>query len=336
MSRDNIILRKSTWLGLTAGVIIGWLGATLAWFFVRLAGINPQDTLRLPQNKRTGITFTRTTDRASYIVGESLEDGIERISYRPTQARFRTPLLFVHGMWHGAWMWQPWQELFAVWGWENISFSLPGHAGSPAQKPLAECTLDYYLSFLRDEVLRFPIPPVLIGHSMGGGLVHWYLRHVGHLPAAVLVTPYTSPSLLLDVLPTYLLRDPLGVFLTLHYKNTGPLVRTPQLAARMLLGPHTNLTPEALHYRLGPEAALPLLQHNPPFWSPPKDMGSPVLWLGAEMDQATPERLQRRAASRYGADYYLVEQAGHDLMYDHNSQQTASSIHSWLTSRGIN
>jgi pimeloyl-ACP methyl ester carboxylesterase len=101
-------------------------------------------------------------------VQHSVENGIERVVYTPVERRFETPILMQHGMWHGAWCWQQWQELFAGWGWESYAFSLPGHAGSPTQRPVYFCTLTYYLKFLKAEVARLPRKPVLMGHSMGG------------------------------------------------------------------------------------------------------------------------------------------------------------------------
>jgi len=49
----------------------------------------------------------------AFSVQRSLDSGIERITYTPQQRRFETPILMQHGMWHGAWCWQLWQELFA-------------------------------------------------------------------------------------------------------------------------------------------------------------------------------------------------------------------------------
>src|SRR5512138_1696248 len=107
----------------------------------------------------------------TFSVQHSIHNGIEWITYLPRQRRFETPILMQHGMWHGAWCWQPWQELFATWGWESHAHSLPGHAGSPVQRPLRWATLGYYFEFLRaEEIERFPRRPVLMGHSMGGAL----------------------------------------------------------------------------------------------------------------------------------------------------------------------
>jgi len=60
-----------------------------------------------------------TQKTKTYDVQHTVENGIERVIYTPRQRRFETPILMQHGMWHSAWCWQHWQELFAEWGWEN-------------------------------------------------------------------------------------------------------------------------------------------------------------------------------------------------------------------------
>src|SRR5690349_6737067 len=110
-----------------------------------------------------------------------IKGGIEWVSYLPKQRNGFPPILMQHGMWHGAWCWQGWQECLAEWGWESHAISLPGHGGSPVQRPIRLCTLDYYLKFVRVAVDALPQKPILMGHSMGGALTQWYLRDVGNL-----------------------------------------------------------------------------------------------------------------------------------------------------------
>jgi pimeloyl-ACP methyl ester carboxylesterase len=129
---------------------------------------------------------------SAYTLHQHSENGIEWVSCIPTNRRHQTPLFLQHGMWHGAWCWEEWQILFASWGWESHAISLPGHAGSPVQRPIRWCTLAYYWRFMRDAIAQLPTKPILIGHSMGGALTQWYLKEFDDLPAAVLVAPWLS------------------------------------------------------------------------------------------------------------------------------------------------
>ena len=120
--------------------------------------IDVQQTLATQTNEGApGLSFSEARETDAYTVSHTVEDGIERVAYEPKNRRFETPILMQHGMWHGAWCWQHWQELFAEWGWASTAYSLPGHAKSPVQRPIISCTLDYYLAFLKWEVERLPL-----------------------------------------------------------------------------------------------------------------------------------------------------------------------------------
>ena len=266
-----------------------------------------------------------------------VKNGIERVSYFPKERRFETPILMQHGMWHGAWCWQYWQELFSEWGWESHSFSLPGHAGSLTQRPIYFCTLDYYLRFLKAEVERMPRKPVLMGHSMGGALTQWYLKHVNDdLPAAVLVAPWASHNTTdVEERKRWFRLDPLGLILSMFTGSTRPLIRTPKVAAEKLISPKAIITPEDLHARLSPESAWVMVQHNPPFWKPPVRVKTQMLWLAGEKDAVIGVEIESKSAEYYKADFQVIPDAGHNLMLEHNYRETAQIIHNWLSERGV-
>jgi pimeloyl-ACP methyl ester carboxylesterase len=280
------------------------------------------------------LNETRETD--VYFMRHTVEDGIERIVCTPKRRRFQTPILMQHGMWHGAWCWRQWQELLAGWGWESHAFSLPGHAGSPAQRPIRFCTLGYYLRFLKAEADRLARKPVLMGHSMGGALIQWYLKYVGDdLPAAVLVAPWPSHSTYGDGLVRFIRLDPVGVLLVTLTGWATPYIRTPTHAAQKLISTQAIYSPEELHVRLGPESALVIMQHNPPFWFPAKNLKTPMLWLAGEIDAVVGEAAQQHSAAFYEADYVVVPGAAHNLMMEKSHVRTAETIHHWLADRQI-
>jgi len=269
-----------------------------------------------------------------YSIEQSINNGIERITYIPHVRRFETPILMQHGMWHGAWCWQHWQALFACWGWETHAISLPGHGRSPVQRPIRWATLNYYFEFLKTEIERLPRRPVLMGHSMGGALTQWYLKHCGEIPAAVLVAPWPAHNILPSVFRSTL-RDPLGAFLCMLAWTAAPMVRNPARAAKLFIQPGALLSPEELYARLGPESWWVLWQYNPLFWSPAKRTSVPLLWLAGGVDMLISELESRRSAAHYQAEYVVVPGAGHNLMFEKQYRETAETIHGWLIQRGI-
>jgi pimeloyl-ACP methyl ester carboxylesterase len=322
---------KKFGLGLGLGLPAGWFIAQLAWVAAKLARIDPAVSLAQHTNRGergSRLLADRETDK--YVMRHTVEDGIERIVYTPKQRTHVTPILLQHGMFHSAWCWQWWQALFAEWGWESVAVSLPGHGASPTQRPIELCTLDYYLGFLRAEVNRFEQPPVLVGHSMGGALTQWYLKYVGDLPAAVLVAPWVSHSAMVDGLPLLLSLDPLVAVLMSMAWSSNPWIRTPDRAASLFISESALVTPEELHDHLGPESAIVVFQHNPPFWSPPDDIRTPLLWLSGERDAVVSVPGATRSAAFYQAAHIIVPEAGHNLMMEQSYWETARSIVDWL------
>lgn len=95
------------------------------------------------------------------------------------------------------------------------------------------------------------------------------------------------------------------------------------------------ITPEELHARLGPESLWVLLQYNPLLWSPAKRTHTPMLWLAGGSDVLLTEPEERRSAAYYGAEYVVVDGAGHNLMMERSYRQTAETIRDWLIKKGI-
>jgi pimeloyl-ACP methyl ester carboxylesterase len=333
---QNSKLRKVIGLGLS--VAAGYFAGQQIWILARL--FRNRDThrsLASHENQAvSGLTFSKQAESASYEVNHTIQHGIERIVYRPKQLRFRTPLLMLHGMFHSAWCWESWQRLFADSGWESHAFSLPGHGLSPEQKPVRLCTLDYYLGFVKAEAARLPTKPVLVGHSMGGALAQWYIKHVGDdLPAAILVAPWTSHCVLADGLFRFLRLDPTLLARVILDWSATPFIRTPELAGRGFLTPNSIVSPTELHGRLNPESLLVLYQHNPPFWRPPTQVATPMLWLAGAWDALFSVESQLRSAVHYQAYFAVIQKAGHNLMMAHNYQATAWAIHEWLVEQEI-
>jgi pimeloyl-ACP methyl ester carboxylesterase len=322
---------KKLGLGFGLGLPAGWFIAQLAWVAAKLARIDPAVSLAQHTNRGApGSRLLADRETEKYVMRHTVEDGIERITYIPKVRQHATPILMQHGMWHGAWTWQWWQPLFAEWGWESMAVSLPGHGASPVQRQIELCTLDYYLGFLRAEVNRFERPPVLMGHSMGGALTQWYLKYVGDLPAAVLVAPWVAHSSVQDGTLRIMSIDPLVGLLTSLAWCATPWVRSPERAARLLTTTGAAISPEELYDRLGPESSLVVLQHNPPFWSPPDDIRTPLLWVTGEKDATISVPGATRSAEFYQATHIIVPEAGHNLMMEQSYWETARSIVDWL------
>lgn len=176
-----------------------------------------------------------------------------------------------------------------------------------------------------------PVQPILIGHSMGGALTQWYLKkEADDLPATVLVAPWTSHSTWFDGMGLHIKRDPLGIFLVGLTFSTDPLIRNAERSASMLITEDALYTKEELHSLLDKESAVVLNQHNPPFWKPKRKIKTPMLWLGAESDAVISLKGARNSAAYYGAEFFFIKEAGHNLMMEKSYKDTAQKVSKWL------
>lgn len=76
------------------------------------------------------------------------------------------PLVLVHGTSHGAWCWRDVMPRLQDAGIDARAIDLPGHGAD--RTPLAECTLDGYVSAVLAAVDG---PAILLGHSAAGGVI---------------------------------------------------------------------------------------------------------------------------------------------------------------------
>ena len=127
---------------------------------------------------------------------------LEVITRKPAGVARPTPLLFIHGAFSGAWLWDehylPW---FAKHGWEAHALSLRGHGESEGHDLVRCARLRDYVADVEQVLAGMPVPPVLIGHSLGGMIVQ-KLLHRHAVPGAVLMAsapPHGTVGTLFDM-----------------------------------------------------------------------------------------------------------------------------------------
>jgi pimeloyl-ACP methyl ester carboxylesterase len=100
-------------------------------------------------------------------------------------------VVLIHGAFCGGWCFADIMPVFAARGWSCDAPDLPFHVPGPKRKPnpaLAKQSLTDYTRDMAEFVKRFPEPPVIVGHSMGG-LIAQQLAAQGLAQALVLFAP---------------------------------------------------------------------------------------------------------------------------------------------------
>src|SRR4051794_30593432 len=98
---------------------------------------------------------------------EMVVNGLTVTVEESTSPSTKPPVLFIHGIFAGAWVFEGYQRLFAEHGYKTYALDLRGHGASPPAPAPGRVTVEEYVADAF-EVARSLGRPVVIGHSMGG------------------------------------------------------------------------------------------------------------------------------------------------------------------------
>ncbi len=260
---------------------------------------------------------------------------LEVLSREPNAAPRPTPILFVHGAWHGAWCWdEHFLPYFADHGYRAYALSLRGHGASAASRHFRTARIRDYAADVAQVAAQFATPPIVVGHSMGGLVVQKYLEaHAA--PAAVLMASVPTSGALRTTL-NIARKHPLRFLQANATWKLYPIIATPRLAREVFFSPGYPSEELQRHYpRLQNEAYLAFLDMIAFALPRPKRVTTPLLVLAAQRDAIFTPREERRTARRYGAEFKLFANTAHDMMLEATWRQAADSILTWLDDRGL-
>lgn len=258
---------------------------------------------------------------------------IETITRIPKKQVHKTPLLFVHGMWHGAWCWDEFfLPFFAENGYHVTALSLRGHAGSEGK--IRGSTIADYISDVEQAAKKLDAPPAVIGHSMGGFLAQKYLER-NDAPAAVLLASAPHYGLFPTLLRLLGQRPLMALKATAQWRML-PIVETPE-AARWALFSDDMPKKQLLKYykKLNDESFrmfIDLLGLN---LAHPKKVKTPLLILGAEKDNAIAPSQVHATARAYGVLAEIFPNMAHDMMLEKDWESVARRILAWLQEKEV-
>ncbi len=253
------------------------------------------------------------------------------VLFKPgVERRTRTPLLFVHGAWHGAWCWdRGFLDFFAQRGWDSYALSLRNHGGSEDRGSLRWIRHHTFVADIASVANDFEAPPVMIGHSMGGYLVQKYMEK-NELTGAVLMGS-VPVSGTLGASRRFARRHPLRFLKLLATMSLWPVVATPALAREYLLAADT---PDAavieIHEMLQDESYLTYLDMMGLALPKPGRTEAPVMVCAGSDDALFTVREAEKTAAAYGVAAQIFEGLPHDIMLDPNWDTAARSIARWL------
>lgn len=257
-------------------------------------------------------------------------------TYTPAADAHPTPILFVHGMFHGAWCWEKYfLPYFARNGYTAHALSLRGHVGSEGRQQLRWVSLTDYVSDLEQVVNQLPTSPVLVGHSMGGMIIQKYLQS-HQATAAVLLASVPPTGLFSATMRTFLLH-PLTFIKAALTLKTYPVIGTPTRCRELFFSPdipERRLT--GYFARMQDESFRAYLEMILLGFSPPAPITkTPLLVLGAANDSAISPREVEATARRHNRQAEFFPDMAHDMMLEANWQVVADRILGWLKEKRL-
>ena len=265
---------------------------------------------------------------------------LEIIQHTPNKNPKSTPLLFVHGAWHGAWCWEPFfMPYFTQHGYRCYALSLRGHGNSPATKMMRFNSVHDYVADVAEVANQIEAEtgkrPIIIGHSMGGYITQKYLeKHIA--PAAILLASIPVFGAL-PFLTSMIFRYPLtmlkaGLFshnyhIVANIDHVRALFFSESVPMESLREYHKLLDDESTRIIL--DTAL-LARANPKKINP-----TPLLVIAAEDDKVFPVKHEKITAQAYGTEAIVIPNLAHDVMIDTEWQVVADHILTWLSEQNL-
>ena len=259
---------------------------------------------------------------------------LEIIHRAPAGKARPTPLLFVHGAYAGAWLWDKhYLPYFAEQGWQASAFSFSGHGESRGGDVLNSLSLQDYVNDLAEVIATMPVAPVVIAHSMGGVVLQKYLEEA-ELPAAVLLCSVPPQGLLGSTLSLMFGRP--NVLFDLNRIIGGGEPQLDSVREALFHQPVSRALLHECFMHMQAESMRAIWDMSGfDLPRPARMRRPPMLLLGAEHDALIPPQQVEQTGKALHLPVEIIPNAGHALMLEPDWRPAAERIADWLKQQGF-
>ncbi len=242
-------------------------------------------------------------------------------------------VVMVHGAFCGGWAFEDFRQPFEAAGHAVVCPDLRGHGAGDPHEATAGVSMADYAADIAELCRRFPEPPVLVGHSMGG-LVAQMASRRAPLKALVLLSPSPPWGVAhgtLEEAATAFGVQLLGPFAAGALEPDRGLMRAYSLdrlakpareAAIAQLRPESaRAVREALNWWLDPFMTTGL---------GPGPLSPPSLVISGERDVVHSPATGRAVAERIGGEFRQADGMSHWLIGEPGWEAVAQSALTWL------
>lgn len=242
----------------------------------------------------------------------------------------RPSLLFVHGYWQAAWTWDEHvMGALAERGHHCLALSLRGHGGSEGR--IRGTWIQDYVEDVATVARSLPVPPVVVGHSMGGFTTQHYLAAGHPASAAILVSPVPQSGAW-GATWKVARAHPIVFGKVNVTRDVGHVVDDNDLALEFLVADGFPIrTMEMYSARLERASYgvyLNLLLKRPNL----SRVTVPALVIGGTEDGFFTEKEWRRTADDLRCDLVMLDGIGHQPMWEEEGRPLIAAIDGFLSS----
>lgn len=247
----------------------------------------------------------------------------ELFSAVPVQAQHETPVLMVHGAFHGAWAFEPWSQLLSRFGFPSHRLGLRNHVPglSLAPEQICSTTMDDYADDVMAAINCIGAPVILMGHSLGGLISQMAAMRAATNVKALVLIGSAGPG-------------QLGETRDFDWPEDQPLLFPPERMRTSMFNEIDDETFAQVYRRLVPESPRALNQSGRGrVMIDPDRIMCPRLVVGTGHDGIglhTPDRI----AAYLGADCLRVTGTSHDCVAEPSGYTVLFEIIRWLMTVG--
>jgi len=235
------------------------------------------------------------------------------------------PVLFVHGAFHGAWCWEEhFIPYFATSGLDTYALSLRGHGKSDGHEQIDLWGLKDYCDDIDQVCQALPMPPILVGQSLGAVVLQQYVQ--AHQSSGVVMLAPTPLAPMALAKLRWALRFPVA---TIRALVTGDVNYALPTFRHNFFSPQMNEAQVNQYMARMQRESKRVFREVSQIRDPnPRGVHVPTLILAAQQDRI-PRRINQRLAASFHADLYTLPVA-HDIMLDPKWQMAADQIINWI------